>query len=233
MLLLWNLFLPLSLSLFLFFFHPHSVVKDFLLEIPCWPGLPCQTDAFQACFHNASGFQFSFMMPQSYHKGENYFPCLLKQLHTEGEGSWTSLAAYGTDPWNCVVVILIYSSPILGYWFAILLCFSKQATDSGSGMLSQGWSPVHGLYSQELETWVKSCILINPSLTYERLKTNESVIRKPLCCQQGNTVWKFRPRNVPAERDQPMNPTPNPTETFFNEGHGLRPKGAHFRPFRN
>lgn len=61
---------------------------------------------------------------------------------------------------------------------------------------------------------------------------NKSVIRKPLCCQQGNVVWKFRPHNIAAERDQPRNPTPNPTENFSNEGHGLRHIGAHFCPFR-
>jgi len=53
------------------------------------------------------------------------------------------------------------------------------------------------------------------------------------CAVNRATVWKFRPLNVPAETDQPRNPMPNPTETFFNEGCGLIHTGAHFCPFRN
>lgn len=43
-------------------------------------------------------------------------------------------------------------------------------------------------YSQILETWVKSYVLINPSLTYEQFKTNKSIVGKRLSCQQGNYI---------------------------------------------
>lgn len=43
-------------------------------------------------------------------------------------------------------------------------------------------------YSHSLETWVKSYILINPSLTYEQPKTNKLIVGKTLSCQQGNYI---------------------------------------------
>lgn len=43
-------------------------------------------------------------------------------------------------------------------------------------------------YSHILETWVKSYLLINPSLVYEQFKTNKSIVGKTLSCQQGNYI---------------------------------------------
>lgn len=68
-------------------------------------------------------------------------------------------------------------------------------------MLSQGWSPVHDFHIGELETWVKSCILINPSLTYEQLQTNKSIIGKTLSCQQGNYIVEIQPTLMEEQKE--------------------------------